>query len=43
MSRRLAVLGFHLESNAFAAVSEERHFRSLCYVEGEGISREARQ
>ena len=43
MSRRLAVLGFHLESNAFAAVSEERHFRSLCYVEGEGISREARK
>ena len=43
MSPRLALLGFHLESNAFAPVSEERHFRSLCYVEGEGISREARK
>jgi microcystin degradation protein MlrC len=40
---RVAVLGFHLESNAFAPVSEERHFRSLCYVEGEAISREARR
>jgi microcystin degradation protein MlrC len=40
---RVAVLGFHLESNAFAAVSEERHFRSLCYVEGEDITREARR
>jgi len=40
---RVAVLGFHLESNAFAPVSEERHFRSLCYVEGDAISREARR
>jgi microcystin degradation protein MlrC len=40
---RVAVLGFHLESNAFAAVSEERHFRSLCYASGEEISREARK
>jgi microcystin degradation protein MlrC len=37
------VLGFHLESNAFAPVSEERHFRSLCYVEGDDITREARR
>jgi microcystin degradation protein MlrC len=43
MKPRIAVLGFHLESNAFAPVSEERHFRSLCYVEGEDISREARK
>jgi microcystin degradation protein MlrC len=43
MKPRVAVLGFHLESNAFAPVSEERHFRSLCYVEGEDISREARK
>jgi microcystin degradation protein MlrC len=43
MKPRVAVLGFHLESNAFAPVSEERHFRSLCYVEGEDISREARR
>jgi microcystin degradation protein MlrC len=40
---RIAILGFHLESNAFAPVSEERHFRSLCYVEGEAISSGARQ
>src|SRR5688572_25503875 len=40
---RIAVLGLHLESNAFAPVSEERHFRSLCYVEGENVSREARK
>lgn len=40
---RIAVLGLHLESNAFAPVSEERHFRSLCYVEGDDISREARK
>jgi microcystin degradation protein MlrC len=43
MKPRVAVLGFHLESNAFAPVSEERHFRSLCYVEGEDISRAARK
>jgi microcystin degradation protein MlrC len=40
---RIAILGFHLESNAFAPVSEERHFRSLCYFEGEDIAREARK
>lgn len=40
---RVAVLGFHLESNAFAPVSTEDHFRSLCYVVGEEISREARK
>src|SRR5574341_969530 len=40
---RIAVLGFHLESNAFAAPSDERQFRSLCYVEGDDISREARK
>jgi microcystin degradation protein MlrC len=40
---RIAVLGFHLESNAFAPVSEERHFRSLCYAEGEDISSGARR
>lgn len=40
---RVALLGFHLESNAFAPVSEERHFRSLCYFEGEDIAREARK
>jgi len=40
---RVAVLGFHLESNAFSPMSEERHFRSLCYCAGEEISREARK
>ena len=40
---RVAVLGFHLESNAFAAVSTESHFRSLCYLEGEAIELEARK
>ena len=40
---KVATLGFHLESNAFAPVSEERHFRSLCYLEGEDLLREARK
>jgi len=40
---RVAILGFHLESNAFAPVSTESHFRSLCYLEGEEIAREARK
>ena len=43
MNPRIAILGFHLESNSFAAVTEERHFRSLCYLEGEDITREARK
>ena len=40
---RVAAIGFHLESNAFAPVSEERHFRSLCYAAGEAITLEARK
>ena len=40
---RVAVLGFHLESNGFAPVSTEDHFRSLCYAVGEEIGREARK
>ena len=40
---RVGMLGFHLESNAFAPVSTEGHFRSLCYLEGEEIEREARK
>jgi microcystin degradation protein MlrC len=43
MAPRVAVLGFHLESNAFAAPTGEAQFRSLCYVEGEAITREARR
>ena len=39
---RVAVLGLHLESNAFAPVSTEDHFRSLCYAAGDEITREAR-
>ncbi|MGH7336514.1 MAG: M81 family metallopeptidase [Myxococcota bacterium] len=40
---RVALLGFHLESNGFAPVSGAAAFRSLCYAEGEEISREARR
>jgi len=40
---RVAILGIHLESNAFAPVSTESHFRSLCYLEGDDIAREARK
>jgi microcystin degradation protein MlrC len=40
---RVAVLGFHLESNAFASPCTEAHFRSLCYVEGDDITGEARK
>ena len=43
MTKRLAVLGLLLETNSFAPVSEEKHFRSLCYLEGEDISTEARR
>ena len=43
VTTRVAVLGFHLESNAFAPVSEEHHFRSLCYLSGDDITREARK
>ena len=39
----MAVLGFHLESNAFAPVSTAEHFRSLCYAVGEEVTREARK
>jgi microcystin degradation protein MlrC len=40
---RIAILGFHLESNAFAPASGEAQFRSLCHVEGDAITREARK
>jgi microcystin degradation protein MlrC len=40
---RIAILGLHLESNAFAPPSGEAQFRSLCYVQGEAITREARK
>ena len=40
---RVAILGVHLESNAFAPVTREADFRSLCYLEGEAIMAEARK
>ncbi len=43
MIPRVAVLGLHLESNAFAPASGEAQFRSLCYVEGDAVTREARK
>ncbi|HTK00387.1 MAG TPA: M81 family metallopeptidase [Bordetella sp.] len=40
---RVAILGFHLESNAFAPVSAEVDFRAQCWEEGDRISTLARQ
>lgn len=42
-SPRVAILAVHLESNAFAPVTREADFRSLCYVEGAAILAEARK
>ncbi len=42
-ARRIAILGVHLESNAFAPVTREADFRSLCYLEGDAIMAEARK
>ncbi len=42
-SRRIAILGVHLESNAFAPVVRERDSRALCYLEGNAILEEARK
>jgi microcystin degradation protein MlrC len=41
--KRIAILGLHLESNAFAPTTTEADFRSLCYLEGEAIMVEARK
>ena len=38
---RVAILGIHLESNAFAPVSTEADFRKSCYFEGEAMLIEA--
>ena len=35
--KRIALLGMHLESNAFAPVCEEASFRQLCYLTGDDI------
>jgi microcystin degradation protein MlrC len=39
---RIAILGVHLESNAFAPATREADFRSLCYFAGDAILAEAR-
>src|SRR5262249_16943629 len=41
--RRVAILGVHLESNAFAPVTRETDFRALCSFEGDAIMVEARK
>lgn len=41
-SRRVAILGVVLETNAFAPTSTEADFRALCYLEGEAMIAEAR-
>lgn len=38
---RIAILGMHLESNAFAPVTTGDDFRTACYLEGEAILAEA--
>ena len=38
---RVAILGIHLESNAFAPVSSEEDFRKSCYFEGDAMLVEA--
>lgn len=38
---RIAILGMHLESNAFAPVATEADFRNSCYFEGESMLAEA--
>ena len=38
---RIAILGMHLESNAFAPVSTEADFRQSCYFEGDAMLIEA--
>jgi len=37
MTKRVALLGMHLEANAFAPVTSEVDFRALCYLEGGAI------
>src|SRR5262245_58697305 len=38
---RIAILGIHLESNAFAPVTTGKDFRESCYLEGEAMLAEA--
>jgi microcystin degradation protein MlrC len=37
MTKRVALMGMHLESNSFAPPSDEAAFRTLCYMSGEDI------
>lgn len=43
MAKRVALIGFHLESNAFAAPTGPEDFRRLCFLEGEALTKEARK
>jgi microcystin degradation protein MlrC len=43
MGKRVALIGFHLESNAFAVPTGPEDFRRLCYLEGEALTKEARK
>ena len=43
MRPRIAILGIHLESNAFAPVTTGDDFRASCYLEGEAMLVEAAQ
>ncbi len=38
---RIAILGMHLESNAFAPITTGDDFRTACYLEGEAMLEEA--
>jgi microcystin degradation protein MlrC len=40
---RIALLGMHLESNAFAPLTTEQDFRATCYLAGDEITLEAAQ
>lgn len=37
MTKRVALMGMHLEANSFAPPSTERDFRTLCYLAGDEI------
>lgn len=43
MGKRVALIGFHLESNSFAVPTGPEDFRRLCYLEGDALTREARK
>ncbi|MFM7345739.1 MAG: M81 family metallopeptidase, partial [Tagaea sp.] len=43
MGKRIALIGFHLESNAFAVPTGPEDFRRLCYLEGDALTKEARK